>query len=81
MELLRAEKIERAYDKGNTPVLKGASISMAKGEFAALLGSSGSGKSTMLHCWAYLTRLTQGVCIFLEKKFQDFLMQNELSFV
>jgi polar amino acid transport system ATP-binding protein len=46
--ILAAENIQKAF--GDNKVLKGVSLSVARGEVVTLIGASGSGKSTFLRC-------------------------------
>jgi iron(III) transport system ATP-binding protein len=55
---VEVDKVVLAY--GRTPVLRDVSISVAPGEFFALLGPSGSGKSTLLRLIAGFNRAQQG---------------------
>ena len=52
MSLLNVENIRKSY--GKTEVLKDISFSLKKGEVLAIIGSSGSGKTTMLRCLNFL---------------------------
>lgn len=59
---IRADHVQRHYQMGSTLVraVDDVSLSVAKGQFVALLGSSGSGKSTLLNLMAGLDRPTSG---------------------
>ena len=48
--LVEARDVYRSF--GQTPALRGASLSVAPREIVAVMGPSGSGKSTLLHCLA-----------------------------
>ena len=52
MSLLNVENIRKSY--GKTEVLKDISFSLKKGEVLAIIGSSGSGKPTLLRCLNFL---------------------------
>ena len=60
--LLIAEDLHKTYRLGevDVPVLTGASMHIEAGEWVAVLGSSGSGKSTMLHLLGGLDRPDPG---------------------
>jgi len=64
-EYLQAENIEKEFG-GATPVraLGGVNITVAQGEFAALVGASGCGKSTLLRILAGLDAPTSGRAFF-----------------
>jgi len=55
---LEIDRVETAY--GSTRVLKGVSLDVAPGEFVALLGSSGCGKTTLLRTIAGFLAATSG---------------------
>ena len=62
MEILRVENLTKIYGKKETQVvaLDNVSFSVKKGEFVAIVGASGSGKSTPLHLIGGVDRPTKG---------------------
>lgn len=56
--ILRIEDLHKSF--GKLQVLKGINLSVKKGETIVLLGSSGSGKSTMLRCINFMELPTKG---------------------
>ena len=62
MEILRTENLKKYYEQGVSPVkaIDGVNISVAQGEFIAIVGTSGSGKSTLLNMLGGLDTPTEG---------------------
>jgi putative ABC transport system ATP-binding protein len=58
----RADHVVKTYGAGDAVVsaLDDVSVSLAAGQFTAIMGPSGSGKSTLLHVLAGLDRPTSG---------------------
>ena len=56
--ILEAKDLFRSF--GATPALRGASVSVSAGELLAVMGPSGSGQSSLLHCLAGILRPDSG---------------------
>ena len=65
MEILRVNDLCKVYGEGEAKVnaLKNVSFSLEKGEFAAIVGESGTGKSTLLNCIGALDTPTSGTIL------------------
>src|SRR3954467_12099800 len=77
---LRLERVTRRFGKPGSPAaLNELSITVARGEFIALLGPSGCGKSTALNCIAGLIPLSDGA-IWLNDDRLDVLPPEKRGF-
>jgi len=58
MPFLELKNVSKSY--GSTPVLRDINLSLEKGEFVAIVGYSGAGKTTLISLIAGLSRPDQG---------------------
>jgi len=74
--ILRLDNVFKIYKMGEVevPALRGVSVEIRKGDFVAIMGASGSGKSTMMNLIGCLDTPTKGI-IYL--KSQDISKMSE----
>ena len=60
--MIKIKNVEKTYTKASvsTPVLHGITLSIQKGEYVAIMGTSGTGKSTLLNILGCLDKPTKG---------------------
>jgi putative ABC transport system ATP-binding protein len=82
MALIEFKDITKTYILGSEPVhaLKGISFSIEQGEYVAIMGTSGSGKSTMMHIIGCLDRPTSGEYLLDAQAVQN-LSEDDLAVV
>jgi len=78
--VVQIDEIHKIYDSGEVPVhaVRGVSLSIQRGEFVAVMGASGSGKSTMMNLLGCLDRPTKGRYL-LDGTDVSHLGRNELA--
>ncbi|MDR6938661.1 cell division ATP-binding protein FtsE [Arcanobacterium hippocoleae] len=65
--MITFENVTKLYEKGAAPALNDVTVNIDRGEFAFLVGASGSGKSTMLSLISAEVRPTAGKVFVLGK--------------
>ena len=80
--MIYLESIKKSYHLGgvNVPILKGINLSIAAGEYIAIMGASGSGKSTLMNILGCLDRPTEGEYIFEDRNLTTF-DDDELAYI
>ena len=84
--MLQLRGLAKRY--GSTPVFAGVDLDLAQGEFVAIVGESGVGKSTLLNCIAGLDTLDAGRVLLdgadvtaMSEPQQALLRRRDLGFV
>ena len=79
-EIIKLESVWKTYKMGEIEVnaLRGVTLSINQGDFVAITGSSGSGKSTMMNLVGCLDLPTKG-SIFLDNKNISQLDESDLA--
>lgn len=78
MEIIKATKLNKIYGKGTTAVhaVNDVNLSIKEGEFVAVVGPSGGGKSTLLHLLGGLDEPSSGSVLINNQNIYQ-LSQNE----
>lgn len=80
--LIQLKNVTKEYNNSGvvTSVLKDISLTVAEGEFLAIMGPSGSGKSTLMHIIGFLDRATNGTYLYENEDTSKFT-DDELAYI
>jgi putative ABC transport system ATP-binding protein len=90
LDFIRVENLTKSFQEGDLvrPVLRGCDLRMAKGEFVAVIGKSGTGKSTLLNLISGIDRADQGQIILgnliltdLDEKQRTLFRRHKIGFI
>jgi len=78
--IIRAENLEKIYGKGSakTHALRGVGLEIPRGSFSCITGTSGHGKSTLLHLLGGLDKATSG-SVYIDDVNISKLSDNKLA--
>lgn len=79
--IIELEGLTKVYQMGSVEVraLRGLSLTIAEGDYVAIMGPSGSGKSTLMHIIGCLDRPTEGIYRLRDREVQS-LDDDSLSY-
>jgi len=82
MKLIEVKNLVKTFTDGNkqTHVLKGIDFSIEDGEFLAVMGRSGAGKSTFLYQMSLLDEPSSGEIIIFGKNIQSMTLDEKTVF-
>jgi lipoprotein-releasing system ATP-binding protein len=80
--LLRAEKLTKIFRSGDEEivVLDDLNLEVGEGEFVALVGESGTGKTTLLHLLAALDTPTRGEVYFRGQRVSEYCLEDRAAY-
>ena len=80
--LLRTEELTKVYRSGDEEivVLDSLDLDVRRGELVALVGESGTGKTTLLHLLAALDTPTTGAVYFMGQRLSEFSQEERAAY-
>jgi len=69
LPILRVDRLTLYFDDGQTKALNGVDLDIHEGEFVAIVGPSGSGKSSLLNVIGTLDMPTSGEVVFRDQPY------------